>query len=134
MAYPTKEDLEAYKDELSITQFRYLPPLDERWADDMHVMFDLVHMLPGCSHDFPAAAANLFFKIAKNHRRYDGNKRSAICCLIYFTLLNNRKSEFTSQEIEDLALEVASSTGNTQDDLLPRLQTFFQQKLIENVN
>ncbi len=96
----------------------------------MHAMFELVHMLPNCTDDFTCASANLFFKVTKNHHRYDGNKRSAICCLIFFMVLNNRKSSFTNQEIEDLALEVAASQGNTGGQLVPRLQDIFEKKII----
>jgi prophage maintenance system killer protein len=102
--------------------------MDNRWAQDMFTMFELVRMLPECTDDFAIAAANLFFKVAKNHRRYDGNKRSAICCFIFFGILNNQKSNITSREIEDLALEVAASCGNTGDQLVPRLRAIFEQK------
>lgn len=103
--------------------------MDDNWAGDMHVMFQLVEMLPECTIDFSTAAANLFFKIAKNHRRYDGNKRSAICCLVFLVALNNQKSSISGQEIEDLVLEVAASHGNTGDQLVPRLRDFFKKKI-----
>lgn len=129
LVYPTQEELRDYKDVLLRMDFLYLPPIDDKWACDMHAMFELVQMLPECADSFETASANIFFKIIKNHCRHDGNKRSAICCLIFFSLLNDRRINLTPQEIEAMALNVAASSGNTGSEFVPKLRSIFEQKV-----
>lgn len=123
--YPNLQDLERFKALLLAYGHPYLPPLDERWSSDMLAMFLLVQLFPGCSDDVSVAASHLFFKIIKNHRRPDGNKRSALCCYIYLLALNGKTSLVPGDELEELAVMVASSHGNSEKEIMPVLQDIF---------
>lgn len=97
--YPSLEDLEHFKGVLFAYGHPYLPSLDERWSSDVFAI--------------------------KNHRRPDGNKRSALCCYIYLLALNGKTSLVPGGELEELAVMVASSRGNSEKELLPMLQDIF---------
>lgn len=123
--FPNQEDLEQFKDLLVSYDHPYLPPLDERWSGDMFAMVQLVQLFPGCSDDIAKAAAHLFFTIIKNHRRPDGNKRSALCCYILLLALNGKASVVMGDELEELAVTVASSHGNSEEEVLPMPHDLF---------
>lgn len=126
--FPKREDLEQFKRLLVLYGHPYLPPLDERWSEDMSVMVQLVQLVPGCADDLAKAAAHLFFKIIKSHRRPDGNKRSALCCYILLLALNGKTSDVTGEELEELAVMVAASYGNSEGEVLPMLHDLFSGK------
>ena len=91
-------------------------------------MVQLVQLVPGCADDLAKAAAHLFFKIIKSHRRPDGNKRSALCCYILLLALNGKTSDVTGEELEELAVMVAASYGNSEGEVLPMLHDLFSGK------
>lgn len=127
--YPTREELLELQELILASDFPYLPPVDERWVEDMFTMFSLVRMIPDADKDFVLAASHLLFKVIKSHRRADGNKRSSLCCLLFFLFLNKKTYHFTGQELETLALLVASSQGNTENQLIPVIGGIFQRTI-----
>jgi len=87
VVYPRKEDLQQWKELIIEYGFAYRPPMSEKWADNMFSAFEVVKLHPNHQENFALAATHLFYKIAKNHREPDGNKRSAIICLTLFSKL-----------------------------------------------
>lgn len=129
VVFPQLKDLVEFKEALVLYGHPHLPPLDDRWPSDMLAMFELVQLLPGRTQDLSLAAAHLFFKIIKNHRRPDGNKRSALCCYIFLLTMNGKQTLVPGDELEELAVMVASSQGNSEEELLPMLQDLFSVRM-----
>ncbi len=131
ISFPDKTELKAWADLLAAQGFPYLPTMDELWAEDMVPPFDLARMRPECREDLHLAAARIFYMVNKGHRRIDGNKRSSIICAYYFYLINKKRLLCTQEDIEGIALKVASSEGNTEDVFIPEIRDFFEKHATE---
>ncbi len=124
--YPSRELVETWIEILIKLDFPYLPPIDGAWVDDVMPCFEVTRMNPECRSDLHEAAASVLYKVIKNHRRYDGNKRSSIICMELLYLVNGTRLDCSSKEIEDLALRIASSEGNSETIVLPEVKDFLR--------
>lgn len=86
-----------------------MPPIDDAWYA---VMTDYVQVMmnrPDCRADLPTAGASLFYKAVKNHRRVDGNKRSAVIVIYLFYAINDHHIIASHGELYRFAKSVAES-------------------------
>lgn len=128
--FPTREELKEWAEKLLAQNFPFLPLIDEVWVDDTLPCFEVTRIHPDCQQDLHAAAASVFYKVNKNHRRVDGNKRSSIICMYLLYLLNGWKLECTQQEIEEQALAIAATQGNSETMMLPKVKNFLFQHAV----
>ena len=66
-------------------------------------------------------AARLGFALISNHAFVDGNKRIGMLVMLTFLAVNGRELRFTSDEVTDIALAVASGRMS-YDELLDRIK------------
>ena len=66
-------------------------------------------------------AARLGFALISNHAFVDGNKRIGMLVMLTFLAVNGRELRFTSDEVTEIALAVASGRMS-YDELLDRIK------------
>ncbi|MBO4534304.1 MAG: type II toxin-antitoxin system death-on-curing family toxin [Clostridia bacterium] len=62
-------------------------------------------------------AAKIGYSLISNHAFVDGNKRIGMYVMLTFLEVNGIRVDATNQEVEDLAMSVASGQGKYQDVL-----------------
>lgn len=105
----------------------YLPLIDERWALAIEGEYSLTAMHPD-HDDLAKSAARLFYRIIKNHRFVDGNKRSAVINVYLFVLYNRYSLDATPQELYDYSKSVASGT-DPQEKVIESVEKLFSERL-----
>ncbi|MEK9155028.1 MAG: type II toxin-antitoxin system death-on-curing family toxin [Patescibacteria group bacterium] len=82
--------------------------MDERWAKTIEDEFQLTALSQ--DRDDPLRfAARLFYRIIKNHRFIDGNKRSAVLNVYFFVALNGFDLQISPKRLYSLTKDVAQS-------------------------
>ena len=59
-------------------------------------------------------AAQLCFRIMRNHPFVDGNKRTAVHAMLVFLVLNGASLQFGDDDLIDVAYRVAASNGDAE--------------------
>ena len=59
--------------------------------------------------DIASKAGILFYLLVKNHAFMDGNKRTAVACLLRFLRINDYRLKATEDELYQLTMDVATS-------------------------
>ena len=86
-----------------------MPPIDDAWYTIMLDYLQVMLNRPDCRIDTHAAGASLFYKAVKNHRRIDGNKRSAVIVIYLFYLINDHHIIADHHELYLFAKNVAEN-------------------------
>jgi death-on-curing family protein len=84
----------------------YLPLITNQWARATADSVEVASLHP-CKNDLVESASRIFYKIIKNHRLVDGNKRSALVVTYLFLVLNNHRFKIDSSSVYELARMVA---------------------------
>ena len=95
----------------------------------MYSAFELVKLSEASKENFAHAASQIFYKITKNHREPDGNKRSAIICLTVFAILNKKKLNISPDLLEFLALLTAGHPAIIREYVLSLLEDVFEERI-----
>ncbi len=105
----------------------YLPIIDERWAVAIEGEYALTAMHPD-RDDLAKSSARLFYRIIKNHRFVDGNKRSAVINVYLFVLYNRHNLAVTPRELYDYSKLVAGSK-ELQEKIIASVEKLFLDRL-----
>jgi len=106
---------------------KYLPVTDGRWAATIESEFQLT-LLSQDRNDLIRFAARLFYRIIKNHRFLDGNKRSAVINVYLLVSLNGFGLDLSPRALYHLAKNVADSQDD-QEDVICRITNSFSKDL-----
>jgi death on curing protein len=98
---------------------------------------DALLLLPAQSFDglpsypsLPEKAAILFYSVTKRHLFFNGNKRMAVACLVFFIFENGYRLAVTADELTEKTLEVAMSDPLTFPAIKRSLTHWISQNLL----
>lgn len=91
-----------------------LPNIDEEWYREIVSSFETTMMVPSCKENVVLAGATIFYKIIKNHRRVDGNKRSAVITIYLFFTINEAHLRKSPNSLKDFSKNVAERQDNQE--------------------
>ena len=107
----------------------YLPLIDRLWFQEMISCVEITAIASSQVHQLDSIGAKLFYKISKNHRRIDGNKRSALLVTVLLFILNDYFLEMAPVEMYDFATWVADSDAKKQELIEEKIKEVFHKHL-----
>jgi hypothetical protein len=128
IVYPNRRQLEAWISDLSGSDPLLklsLPMTDAKWYDDILGLVDLIQ-LPGYRKEVHCQAANLFYKVIKDHTLIDGNKRSGIVVVYLFYLVNGFIL-LPGAEIKKQAKRIAGSSSKNHEKWIKKMEDLFRK-------
>lgn len=105
----------------------YLPAINDSWVATIESEITLTAMHPD-RDDLAKSAARLFYRIIKNHRFIDGNKRSAVINTYLLVLYNRNSLQLRPQVLYELSRLVAESQ-KPQETTIDELAQLFEKHL-----
>jgi prophage maintenance system killer protein len=131
LVYPSDKDIEQWLELLQSEDVNLklkLPVVDNGWIKE------ILSIIERCRFPyFPVSvhnrAANIFYKIVKNHNYIDSNKRSGIVILYLFYLINdhvlirkNMRYSGSQIDIEEMAKRVARSRSSRSENTVRKIE------------
>ncbi len=115
LVYPTRPEIEEWATWVgnSGSLYKYLPIVDARWAKIIEGEFQLT-ALSQDRNDALRFSARLFYRIIKNHRFVDGNKRSSLVNVYLFLSMNGLELMIPPRLLYHLAKQVAGSDDDQE--------------------
>lgn len=103
-----------------------LPNIDEEWYREIVSSFETTMLVPQCKENVVLAGATIFYKIIKNHRRVDGNKRSAVITIYLFFTINEAHLRKSPNSLKDFSKSVAERQDN-QEIVINDVMMYFDE-------
>lgn len=131
LVYPSRRDIELWLELLQSEDINLglkLPVVDKEWINEILSIIERCRF-PYFSGSIHNRAANIFYKIVKNHNYIDSNKRSGIVILYLFYLVNDHmlirkemKYNGSKIDIEEMAKRVARSSSSRHENTVKKLE------------
>jgi len=131
--FPNTEDILWWGKQLLESEFpeEYLPIITRKWARSIADCVEVTSLLPS-NNDVIESAGRIFYKVIKNHRLVDGNKRSSLVVTYFFLALNGFRLKISPNVLYELARTVAKEK-EFHEDTVGRLKTVFINT-VENID
>lgn len=100
----------------------------ESSLDTIKQGFNGEELYPSLTHK----AAMVFYLITKNHAFENGNKRMAVCILLFFLLKNHKWLHVDPRKLYDIAVLVASSKAAEKDIVFKTVERFITTNMVDS--
>lgn|GEM_PF-3221838 len=131
LVYPDKKIIGRWAELVSKMEHlrNYLPNINDTWISTIEGEFILTSMHPD-RDDLAKSAARLFYRIIKNHRFVDGNKRSALLNTYLFIIWNRHGLNLSPETLYLRSKDVAKSK-EAQEEVIRDLAELFRDHFLD---
>lgn len=129
ITYPSKDTFGEWLSEVTkegAYPLGLLPVFENNWIDTILATFDLLKF-PHYKNTLHHKGAHLFYKIIKNHKFGDGNKRSAVLSLYLFYSINGLTLLKNPDSLYSKAKETAESQSNESEKEIEQLEKWLEK-------
>ncbi len=116
--FPEKQHLKAFIQDIGQEKeaflSRYLPACDDEWFNVVLDCFQMLQM-PYFNGNIANTGAHAFYKLCKNHRLGDGNKRTAVIATSMLLVHNGYFPIFSPDAFYQLAASISASDARQHE-------------------